>query len=190
MAKTKKVEDKVVLERNFNVPLRREFLKSPKYKRGKKAVTALRSYLVRHMKSDNIKIGKYANLKIWEKGIRNPPHHIKIVAKKTEKGVVSAELEGAPVEVKPEPVKKKAVTKDTDKSSISKEGAVESDFKKLEEKTEKIKQEKQESAAAIQKEEIKELKKEKFPAPKKDVVDKKVEHKPIAPSGKSESRKP
>ena len=56
MAK-KKEEPKIVLERVYNVPLRKEFLKAPRYKRAKKAVTALKQFLVRHMKSDKIKIG-------------------------------------------------------------------------------------------------------------------------------------
>ena len=39
----------IVLERTYNVPLRKEWLKVPKYKRAKKAVTALRQFLVKHM---------------------------------------------------------------------------------------------------------------------------------------------
>ena len=46
------------LERTYNVPLRKEFLKVPKYKRAKKAVKALKQFLAKHMKSDNVKIGK------------------------------------------------------------------------------------------------------------------------------------
>ena len=49
--------EETILERTYNVPLRKEFLKVPKYKRAKKAVTALKQFLVKHMKSDNIKIG-------------------------------------------------------------------------------------------------------------------------------------
>ncbi len=72
------------MERVYNVPLRREFLKVPKYKRAKKAVIALREFLIRHMKSENIIIGREVNEYIWTKGIENPPHHVKIVAKKEE----------------------------------------------------------------------------------------------------------
>ena len=43
----KKEEKKI--ERTYNVPLRREWLKSPKYKRSKKAITGLRIFLIRHM---------------------------------------------------------------------------------------------------------------------------------------------
>ena len=56
--KKKKEEKKIILERVYNVPLRKEWLKSPKNKRAKKAVTALKKFLVRHMKSDKIKVAK------------------------------------------------------------------------------------------------------------------------------------
>ena len=95
-----------ILERTYNVPLRKEFLKVPKYKRAKKAVKALKQFLVKHMKSDNIKIGKYLNDEIWKHGIKNPPHHVKLNAVKDKEGLVTAELVGAPVERKKEDDKK------------------------------------------------------------------------------------
>lgn len=177
MAKKKKTEEKkIVLDRVYNVPLRKEFLKSAGYKRSKKAMRALREFLVKHMKSDKIKIGRYANMKIWEHGIKNPPHHIKISAKKDEEGKVIAELVGAPVE---KPAKPKKEVKKEEK-------------KELDDKVEKSKDEKAEEAKEIQKEEIKELKREhpKQHAPKKDTVSKNVQAKPSAPAGKSEMRKP
>jgi ribosomal protein L31E len=106
--KKKKAKAEITLERVYNVPLRRQWLKAPKYKRAKKATTTLRQFLAKHMKTDldKVKIGKYANLKIWERGMRNPPHHIKVTVKKDEEGMVFAELEGAPVEEKKEEKKR------------------------------------------------------------------------------------
>src|SRR3989344_4558909 len=47
----KKTEDtKIILEREYIIPLRRTWLKVPEYKRGKKAVKAIKLFLVRHMK--------------------------------------------------------------------------------------------------------------------------------------------
>jgi large subunit ribosomal protein L31e len=197
MAKEKKKEEKVILERTYNVPLRRQFLKSPKYKRAKKAMNTLKEFLVKHMKSDKILVGRHANMKIWERGIKSPPHHIKIVAKKYEDGTVKAELEGAPEEKPVEPVKKKAAKEEPKaekKEEPKKEGeeSIEDEFKKLEEKTEKIKEDKAEKGKEIQKEEIKELQKEKPKqhAPKEAAKEKKVEMKPNAPKGKGEMSKP
>jgi len=94
MAEKKEPEKKVTLERAYNVPLRKGWLKAPRYKRSKKAVKTLREFLQRHMKSDNIKLGMYVNEHIWRHGIKNPPHHVKVKAVKYDDGTVKAELEG------------------------------------------------------------------------------------------------
>ena len=90
----KKEETKVVLERTYNVPLRRKWVNVPKHRRAKKAVFALREFLKKHMKSDDVKLGKYVNELLWKHGMKNPPHHVKVTAVKDDKGVVKAELEG------------------------------------------------------------------------------------------------
>ncbi len=95
---SKKEETKIVLERTYNIPLRKEYQKSPKWKRAKKAVIALREFLVRHMKSEDVKLGPALNEKVWQHGVRNPPHHVKVTVTKDDKGTVKAELFG--VEVK------------------------------------------------------------------------------------------
>lgn len=100
MAKKEPKADKIVLEREYNVPLRKEFINTPRYKRTNKAVRALKIFLVRHMKSEDIKISSALNTRLWERGIKNPPHHIKILARKDEKGIVRAVL---PDEKKEEP---------------------------------------------------------------------------------------
>lgn len=101
---------KKVLERTYNVPLRREYQKVAYWKRTKKAVTAMRQFIIKHMKSENVKLGKELNDKLWQHGIRNPPHHVKITVTKNEQGEVRAELFGVTTkEVKKEnkkPVKK------------------------------------------------------------------------------------
>ncbi len=83
------------LERTYNVPLRKEYMKAPRWNRTKKAVTALRQFLAKHMKSENVLLSKELNEAVWKHGIKNPPHHIKVKAVKDEKGVVKAELFGA-----------------------------------------------------------------------------------------------
>lgn len=86
------------LERVYNIPLRNEWLKAPSYKRAKRAISAVRAFLMHHMKSETIKIGRQLNLAVWERGIKHPPHHIKVTAIKYDDGVVRAELVGFPVE--------------------------------------------------------------------------------------------
>jgi len=93
------------MERSYNIPLRREWLKVPRYKRAKKAIKALKEFLIKHMKSVNLSIGKHLNEAIWSKGMRNPPHHVKVNVLKDEEKVY-AELDGFKIEkteVKEEP---------------------------------------------------------------------------------------
>ena len=108
---TAKKQDTAV-ERVYNVPLRKEFLKVPRWKRTKKAVAALRQFLSRHMKSEDVRISKELNEKLWDNGIKNPPHHVKVTVKKDDKGVVRAELFGEKKEAK-STVKKNAKKKET-----------------------------------------------------------------------------
>ena len=140
-----------ILERTYNVPLRKEFLKVPKYKRAKKAVTALKQFLVKHMKSDNVKIGKYLNDEIWKHGIKNPPHHVKLNAVKDKEGLITAELVGAPVEEKEE-----EETKKEEKPKVEE--------KEVEQVSTKSEETKVEEKPATEKKETKSPKKE----PKKD----------------------
>ena len=172
------------LERTYNVPLRKEYRKAPKYKRAKKAVKALREFIAKHMKAalDNVKIGKYANLEIWKKGIKNPPHHIKVLAVKEEEKV-NVELVGAPVVKKPEVKGKKTEEK--------------KEVKKAEEKPAEKEKPKEAPKAKETKEEVKT--EEKKPEAKKEVpkpVEKKVEPKkeeekaPAKPEPKKEEKKP
>ncbi|MBW3003539.1 50S ribosomal protein L31e [Candidatus Woesearchaeota archaeon] len=139
-------------DRTYNVPLRKEWLKTPKYRRSKKAMIALKEFLARHMKVEikNVKIGKHANLKIWERGIRNPPHHIKVNVSKDDEGIVKAEIVGAPVEKQPE--KKEKHKKEMTEREKKKE--------EIKKKLEGLKKQK--------KEEPKETKEEKKPEPVKE----------------------
>lgn len=81
-------------ERVYVIPLRRIFLGFPKYKRANKALRGVREYLEKHLKSDKIRIGKGLNEEIWKHGIKEPPHHVKVIAKKDKDGVITAELFG------------------------------------------------------------------------------------------------
>lgn len=170
MAKKKeKKETKVVLERTYIVPLRKGWIKAPMYRRTKKALTTLREFIQRHMKAqhiEDIKVGKYLNLELWKHGIRNPPHKIKVVAKKNEEGLVKVELFGAPEEKPAEKAEKKAKKEEAKKAE------------------EAPKEEKAEKAKEIEKEEIKELKKEHpkvHHPPKQEIQPKMVEPHPSAP---------
>ena len=178
---------KIVLERVYNVPLRKEFQKVARWRKTEKAVTALRQFVVKHMKSEDVKIGKYANQLLWKNGIKNPPHHIKVNAKKDDKGKVVVELAELSARDKRDIDKLKSLEKNKEDKEAEKkkeEEAKKAAAKKVEEKKEeKPAETKEEKAKEIEKEEIKELKKElpKQQVPKPMAAPKQVEQRPTAP---------
>ncbi len=104
MAK-KKPEPKIVLEREYIVPLRKGWLKVPKYKRANKAVKTLKEFIARHMKVYDrdlrkIKIEQILNNEIRFRGMYKPPAKIKIKAKKYDDNIVRVELVEIPAHVK------------------------------------------------------------------------------------------
>ncbi|MBI2541189.1 60S ribosomal protein L31 [Candidatus Woesearchaeota archaeon] len=179
MAKKKEESSKTVLERAYVIPLRRETLKVPFFKKANKAVKAVRQFISKHMKSDDVHIGKYLNLKIWHHGAKNPPGKIKVNAVKDDKGKVFVELVDAPKEAPKEEKKTAKKEEKTIKEAEFKEKPEE----KLEKQAEESKEEKAEEAKNIEKEEIKELKKEhpKMHAPRMPQKPKMQESHPTAP---------
>lgn len=72
------------LKREYVVPLRRKSRFAPKWRRSKKAVSVLNEFIKKHMKTDNVVICNELNEYIWEKGIKNPPGKVEVVALKTQ----------------------------------------------------------------------------------------------------------
>lgn len=140
MAK-KEAKPETVIERSYNIPLRKEWLKAPKWKRSKKAAKAAREFLQRHMKSDNVKLGKYLNEAIWKNGGKNPPHHVKVEAAKDSEGVVRAELAGAP-KAPQKPEEEKPKKEAAEKPKKEEKAKTEEEKPKAEEKAPKPKEEK------------------------------------------------
>ncbi len=131
----------MIIERTYNIPLRKEWLKTPRYKRAKKAIIAVKEFLSKHMHQEDqskIKLGEHINLEVWENGIKNPPHHIKVNVKKLEDGTVYAELFGYELKVPGEEEKKK-------EKKEKKEAKTEKKEKEAEKKVEEKKEEKAES---------------------------------------------
>ncbi len=117
----KKEETKTVLERTYNIPLRKEYHKVPRWKRTPKAVRAVKKFLVRHMKSEDPKLGPALNEKLWQHGMKNPPHHVKVTVIKDDKGLVRAELFGAKPREEEEKKKRKKGEKTREKKEEKEE---------------------------------------------------------------------
>ncbi|MEK6830458.1 MAG: 50S ribosomal protein L31e [Nanoarchaeota archaeon] len=103
MAK-KTLEPKIMLEREYNVPLRAGWLKVAKYKRANKAIKTLKEFIARHMKIYDrdlrkIKIDIILNNEIRFRGSKKPPAKIKVKARKFNDGIVRVELVEIPKHV-------------------------------------------------------------------------------------------
>ena len=137
------------IERIYNIPLRKGFRNVVRYRKAKKAVITLQTFIKRHMKCslEDIRIGPMLNLKIWEQGMRNPPHHVKVTAIK-EDDIVKVELFGHKY---PETEKK------NDKKEVKEKKEKTVDKPKAEKKTE-TKEDKKEEVKETKKTETKTVK--------------------------------
>ena len=80
-----------IKERIYTVPLGKAWL-VPRYRRTEKAVTLLKLFVQRHMKSTGIIINPTVNEAFWKRGIRNPPRKIRVKLSKDDEGVVTVTL--------------------------------------------------------------------------------------------------
>ena len=70
--------------RTYTIPLRKEFLKAARWRRSKKAVSVVRSFVIQHTKSEEVKVGRWLNETIWKRGSKNPPSRVRVDVKKEE----------------------------------------------------------------------------------------------------------
>lgn len=106
------------LERTYIIPLRRHYVKTQPYLRAKKSMSLIRAFLKKHMKSEDIKLGKELNELVWARGGKKVPGKVTVLAKK-EGETVTANLVG--IVKKEKPIKKKAEKKETKKTEEKKE---------------------------------------------------------------------
>lgn len=128
-------------EKIYTIPLRKEWLKVPIYKRSRKSITAIKQFLLRHLKKE-VKIGPYLNEYIWKQGNRHPPARVKIRIEEEDKKLI-AELINAPrKEIKKE--EKEDLIKIKKPGFLKKKEEKEMEIVKEDEKKEKIAEEKKE----------------------------------------------
>jgi len=160
------------LERQYVIPLRKEWLKVPRFKRAKKGVKAIKEFIARHMKAemDDVKVGRWLNEAVWARGMKNPPHKIKVKAVKDDKNIVRVELfelSEKAKKIEEKESKRKSTIAEKKKAEETKKKAEEEkakkeveELKKREEETRKEHQEKADEAQKLNIEEEKLMKKE------------------------------
>lgn len=143
-------------ERNYTIPLRKDFIKVPKYYRAKRAVSHVKGFISKHMKVDDVKIGKNLNEAIWEFGIKNPPGKITVKATK-EGNTAKVELEGYDYAV--EKIQKEKTEKPTGlKEKLAAKMKPEEKAAEEEKKPEQAKEEKEEKGKKAAEKPLKEEK--------------------------------
>lgn len=98
-------------EKIYTINIRRAISKVPKWEKSKKSVAVVKNFLKRHMKGDEVKIGKSITEEIWKRGNQNPPKSVRIHAILTEdedkRKIIKAELVGIPFPEEKEKKKEK-----------------------------------------------------------------------------------
>src|SRR3989338_8979719 len=162
-------DQKSTLEREYIIPLRRAWLKAPRYERMRIAIRTIRRFIARHMKIPDrelskVKLDVFFNNDLWFRGAKKPPAKVKVKATK-EKDIVKVNFVEIPQHVKflkqkldkfKKPEEKKPETKEEKR----KEETRTEEKKKAEEKPEKKKIEEKEKAQATAEQHAKEAKQE------------------------------
>jgi len=100
MAENKKTDNNIVEAREYIIPLRERCRTVPRYKKTNKAVRTVKEFLAKHMKIRDrdlkkVKVDTYLNEFLWRRGIKHPPHKVKVRAIK-EGDIVRVELAEMP----------------------------------------------------------------------------------------------
>lgn len=86
--KTEETEDlEIVSEKTYTINLR-DIWTIPRQKRSPKAIRAIKKYMKRHMKAEDIIISNEVNEQVWARGIQKPPRKLKVRAVKDKEGKV------------------------------------------------------------------------------------------------------
>lgn len=72
------------LKREYVIPLRRKTRHAPKWRRSKKAIVVLKEFVQKHMKCENVVIGKDLNELVWVRGSKNPPGKVSVFTAKIQ----------------------------------------------------------------------------------------------------------
>ena len=160
-------ETKPILERIYVVPLRRQFLLLPRYRRAGRAAKALKQFIAKHMKVidrnvNNVKLDMYLNNELWFRGRRNPPSKIKVKAVK-EGDIVRVELAEMPQIVQFAKAKHTKRHQESEKKAEAKPAEAAKPAETAEEKAEKAeeKKEEKEKEKSVEQEKLKEAKQDK-----------------------------
>ncbi len=101
------------LERIYTVPLK-EAWNAQRYRRSERAMMVLKAFAKRHMKATTVTVDTSVNETIWARGIKSPPHKIRVKMTKDDEGNVTVTM--AEVDAKAEAKEARAEAKEKTKA--------------------------------------------------------------------------
>jgi len=148
-----KKETKTEVAKEFVIPLREKCRVVPRYKKTNKAVKTIKEFLVRNMKIrdrnlNKIKLDVHLNEFLWNRGIRYPPHKIKVKA--TPEGEnIRVELAEIPKKIELKKIRKEKIENKAMAIAEKKKAEAKPKEKKPEEEDKK-EEEKEKKAAVVE----------------------------------------
>jgi len=140
-------------EQIITLNLRRGFIKTPTWRKSKRAANEVRDQVMHYAKVNEVTISKWVNELIWAHGAKNPPAKIKLrLDVDKEKKTAKAELFELPAKAKKEIAKLKSQEdkkKKTDAAKAAKEEKEVEFKKKKEEEQKKLEEAKQQKEKAV-----------------------------------------
>jgi large subunit ribosomal protein L31e len=154
--KTKTITEK--LEREYTIPLREKCRTVPRQKKAKKAIRVIKEFLVKHMQIydrdlSKIRIEKSLNETVWARGIRHPPHKIKVKAIK-EGDIVRVDAVEMPNKIKFKKIREEKRESEGKKVADKKKSLMEKAKEAREKKGEETAEDKDKDGIKDKKEEI------------------------------------
>jgi large subunit ribosomal protein L31e len=152
MAEKKEIK-KTENEKIYVIPIREKIRVVPRYKKTNKAIKTVKEFLVRHMKIrdrdlNKIKLDSYLNEFLWNRGIKNPPHKVKVKAIKQGE-IVKVELVDYPKVLAAKKAREEKLEKASKEIAKKKKEAAKPE-EKPEETEEKKKEEKEKKSAVVE----------------------------------------
>ena len=84
-------EEKVLLEREYTIPLKRVYFRQ-RTQRAARAIRLIKEFVQRHVKVENVVIDEKLNMYIWSRGIEKPPRRVRVKVIKTEEDTAKVML--------------------------------------------------------------------------------------------------
>jgi large subunit ribosomal protein L31e len=157
-------ETKTKIEREYIIPLRKQWLKISRFRRAGRAAKTIKQFIAKHMKVadrdvENVKLDIYLNNELWFRGRDNPPARIKVKAVK-EDGIVKVELAEMPQIVKFRKARNEKMHRVLEEKKEKEEVKPEAKPEETK-KEEEHKQDEKEKEKSVEQEKLKEAKQDK-----------------------------